>query len=278
LREVLGDPLLVRDGRSLVLTERARALVPAVQAALSAVQTVFEAPPTFDPLAARGEVRLAFGDDTQAAFAGPLIRAFDRVAPGLDLRFHPLGFQTVREGRRGTIDLAFSPDLSALPPSAGRVDLGDFVVRRLYDRRFVTLWSPDRPGPPPTTLARFAEARHVLVSQDGSARGFVDDLLDAVGVVRRIGVTVPSLATAVHLVATTDLVGTLPSELATIVAHPVVQAEPPVAIPPVPMLLVWHPRLGADPRHRFVREQVARTILEAQSAADIPTRPVLPAQ
>jgi DNA-binding transcriptional LysR family regulator len=258
LRDVLGDPLLVKDGRTLTPTERARELVPAVERALDAARAVFEAPPSFDPAAARGEVRLALGDDTQGLFAAAIVAAFAREAPHLDLRFHPLSAETVREGRRGRVDLALTPDLSVLPPTAGRVDLDDFVTRPVYVRRFVTMWSADRPGPAPTTLEAYAEARHVVVSVDGSGRGFVDDVLDELGVRRRIAATVTGMITAARLVAASDLVGTLPGELASIPG--LRSADPPFALPPVPMMLVWHPRFSSDPRHRFVRDLVGRTV------------------
>ncbi|MEQ1571374.1 MAG: LysR family transcriptional regulator [Myxococcota bacterium] len=258
LRAVLGDPLLVRDGRAWVLTDRARALTPAVRRAMIEVERVFAAPQPFDPSGARGAVRLAFGDDAQAAFGGAIVAAFAARAPGLDVRFHPLVFDTVRDGRAGRIDLALTPDLAALPPSAGRVDLDDFVVQRVYDRSFAVAWSPSRVGPPPVTLEAFTAAEHLVVAFDGSGRGFVDDLLERRGVTRRVACTVTGFDAAAAVLGETSLVATLPVEV--VARSALASGPPPVEIPSLPMCLAWHPRSTADPRHRFVREVVQRAV------------------
>src|SRR5512146_428941 len=44
LREHFEDPLLVRKGRQLVLSSRARALAPSVEKAVAAIADVFEEP------------------------------------------------------------------------------------------------------------------------------------------------------------------------------------------------------------------------------------------
>ena len=53
-----------------------------------------------------------------------------------------------------------------------------------------------------------------------------------------------------------------PEEILHLERGEVVSAEPPIALPSLPMQAVWHPRRTAEPRHRFYRELVMAAILE----------------
>jgi len=264
LRDVLGDPLLVRVGRGLVPTPRAEALVPVVSEALQAARRVFTRPEPFDPATARGEVRIAMGDESQATLGPAILESLWRQAPNVDVRLLRLSLETVPLALSGKVDLALSPDLAALPLSAGPApDLREFVVRKLYERRFVVVSSPRHPRRR-FTLESFTAADHLLVGPDGSGRGFVDELLAARGLHRRVAVTVSNFASATHMVAQSRLVATLPEEAVRMASVRLVVARPPLELPTLPVMLVWHPRNTTDPRHRFVRESVVRAIRAAR--------------
>jgi DNA-binding transcriptional LysR family regulator len=261
LRDTLGDPLLVRVGRGVVPTDRARALAEPLADALRAVQRVFSPPDEFDPGTARGELTIGLGDEAQFAFADAIVGAIWAHAPHVDIRVRALTAASLDEGRRGVLDFAIGPDLSPLPAIAGSVDYRDFVVKHLYTRRFVVVSSARNPRRS-LTLAQYLAAHHVIVGFDGGGRGFVDDLLAAEGHTRRVAATVTSFSSAVNLVANTDLLATVPLELVRVSNAAVVAVEAPFPLPTLPMLCVWHPRRTADPRHRFLREVVMRAVIE----------------
>ena len=258
LRDALGDPLLVHVGRGLVPTDRALDLRGPVAEALEAARRVFELPAPWDPATASGELVLAMGDEAQLAYAAAVAVALWAEAPGIALSVRPLSVATVEEGRRGDLDVALSPDLTDLPASAGGVDLSEFVLRPLYRRRFVVASARPRGK---LCLEDYLAADHVIVSFDGGRRGFVDDLLEAQGHRRRVAASVPSFTAAARLVAGTDLLCTLPEEVVWSSDWALHACPPPISLPEIPMLLVWHPRHTPDPRHRFLRELVGRTIL-----------------
>jgi DNA-binding transcriptional LysR family regulator len=259
LRDALGDPLFVREGRRLVMTDRARALREPVAEALRAATSVFERPAPFDPKTASGEFRLALGDEAQTAFAEAILTTLWRELPRLDIRIHRLMRETVVEARRGAIELALAPDLAALPPIAGAVDLSEFVQRKTYDRRFVVVSSPRHPRKR-LDLESYARADHLLVGPDATGRGFVDDYLESHGLRRRVAATVTSFHTAAYVVARTELISTLPEEVVASAEVKLVVAKPPLELPPIPMVLLWLPRHTNDARHRFVRGLVERAI------------------
>ena len=270
LRDALGDPLLVRAGREMILTDRAQALAGPAVAALEAAGQVFAPAPAFDPLTATGPVVLGLGDDTQAAFLRTLYRRFRAESPGLDLRVRAVSEATVDEGRRGLLDLVLAPDLSALPAAAGAVRLDEFVTRPLYTRRFAVIADRTR-WPEPPSLAAYLRAEHVIVSFEAGGRGFVDDLLEQQGARRRVALAVTSFAAMAQVVVGSDLLAVAPWELVTddrLIAHP-----PPLALPPLPMLLIWHPRQTTQPRHRFLRALFTQVVQEAVAGLSPPLPP-----
>lgn len=254
LRAALGDPLFVRAGRGLVPTDRARALRAPVATALLATREVFDHAPGFDPATAAGAWQIGLGDELQSVWAGPLVDALRAAAPGVDVRFRPLSAASLDEGRRGVLDVAVAPDLAALPRIAGAVDYADFVTRPLYERRFVGI---GRKGTPAPDLAAWLAAPHAIVSFDGGGRGFVDELLAARGLARRVVASVTSFPALGALVAHSDVLAVVPAEVAGS-EHAVF--EVPVPVPGLPILLVWHPRRTTDPRHRLLRDVVARVV------------------
>lgn len=261
LRDQLGDPLLVRVGRGVVPTGRARELAGPVREAVRAAERVFAPPPRFDPATARGDWTVALTDEAQLAFADAIVRAVWADAPGVDVRVRPLSLATVDEARRGEVDLAITPDLTALPGTPGAPDLADFVARPLYTRRFVVVGAARHPRPG-LTLADFAAAAHVIVGTDGGRRGFVDDLLAAHGLTRRVAATVLSFPAAAALVAETELLATLPEEVVQVGGAAVRVLPAPLPLPELPMIAVWHPRRTAEARHRHLREATIRAVID----------------
>jgi DNA-binding transcriptional LysR family regulator len=261
LRELLGDELLVRSGRTLVKTARATELQPRVRAALEAVFQALQPVAPFEPRSARGTLRVALGDDVQSALLVPLALLLTKEAPGLELRVRPLTLELPAALERDAVDLAVVPDLRQLPGSPVP-DLSRFVAKKLYRERFVVASRSARRF----SLRSFAAAEHVLVAPTGvNDVGFVDTLLAERGLTRRIAVTVPTFHQAVELVAQSDLIATLPDRALRVSPRPVHTCAAPLPLPALDALIVWHPRYTTDARHRFVRELLRRALQRPES-------------
>ena len=258
LRLLLGDPLLVRVGRGVEVTERGRALRGPVEDALAAARRVLEPPPEFDPLSARGQLVIGLSEEGQLALADSIVRAVWAVAPNIDLRVRALSMQSLEEGRRGVIDLAIAPDLSALPGRAGAVDFSELAARPLYMRRFVVARAPETASP--TDLDSYCAAHHAIVSFEGGGLGFVDDLLAAIGRRRRVAASLSSFPAVARLVSRSSLLATMPEDVVRAMGYPLLISELPFDLPQLPMLLLWHPRFTPDARHRFLRDRVTMAV------------------
>jgi DNA-binding transcriptional LysR family regulator len=106
------------------------------------------------------------------------------------------------------------------------------------------------------TAARYAACRHVSVSRRGRERGAIDAALAPLGLERAVAVMVGSFATAIALARASDLVANVPERHTARLRDGMHTFELPVATPPVTVSMLWHPRMEADPAHRWLRRWV----------------------
>lgn len=248
IRERLGDPLLVRAGRQMVLTPRAEALRPKVR---SAVAQAAQALAPDQPFAAQ-EMERSF-----------VIRASDHVLTVVGVEFDRI----VRDGAPGAV-LRFVPNLADDPEALrdGSADLavgiyGDLPpelrTRVLLTDRFVCAVRADHPTVKKRlSLDQYLALEHVQVAPRGKPGGYVDDVLAERGVARHITRAVPFFLAALRLAARTDYVLTISERIARVMAPclGLRLLEPPVALRPYALKLVWHPRFDGDAGHRWLRE------------------------
>lgn len=247
LRERLGDPLLVRVGRTLEPTARGRELEPRVREALEALARVLAPITAFDPSREEGVVVLAASDYAIAAFLEPALVSLRALAPGLTMRVTVATSATVGELVRGEVQLVVGPRA----PVDG---IDALVLKPLAIDRFVCALRRGHPASKrPLTLARYLALDHVAVGNDRPGPSSVQLALQKLDRVRRVPLVLPSFLAAAHLVASTDLVATLPARLVERV--PGLVARPlPFALAPLELHLGWHPRSTSEPRHRWLRE------------------------
>jgi DNA-binding transcriptional LysR family regulator len=168
--------------------------------------------------AAKSHRRFTIGapDALSTIFLPPLVERVRTHAPAVDLAVReafsvPTAFtvesawdsvRTQLEAR--TIDVAVIPAARSTPR---------FVRKRLYDTNFVVAARRGHPFLRKPTLDRFCALDHVLVSQIGDARGFIDVLLAKQERTRRVALTVPNFMLALSLIAITDMLTAVPRNL-----------------------------------------------------------------
>jgi DNA-binding transcriptional LysR family regulator len=258
LRERFADPLLVRAGRTLVPTPRALQLKPLVHDALAAARRVFEDEPVFEPHLIRRTMTLSVSDYVLLVFGH---RFDDRVregAPGLDLRFIPNALDDAERLRSGETDLAVGI-YGDLPP--------ELKTRPVISDRLVCVVREEHPSVRnKLTLERFVELEHIQVAPRGRPGGYLDEVLEQHGLSRRVARAVPYFHVALELVSRSDRILTVSERIARDLAERLRLKlfEPPLALEPFALSMVWHPRLDADPAHRWLRER----LLEVTQAMD----------
>ena len=252
LRELYGDPLLVRSGRSLELTPRALDILPLLERGLLELEGSVRAPPPFDPRKARLTLRLIAADYSQAVFFGPLLSLVQREAPGIDL--HVMGEAGgLEQLEAGTTDFALLPK-EQVPRT--------FSQRRLFSDGFTCMLRRGHPAlqRKRLSLEQYLELGHLLISPGGSPGGLVDAELAQRGLSRRVVLHVPSFLVAPLVVAETDLISTGPERLFRRMSErfPIVLLPPPLKLARFDLCMVWHARHDRNPAHGWLREAIVR--------------------
>ena len=201
LREIFGDPLLVRLGGGLAPTPLAEKLAPKAAAALDELRGLFRAE-DFDPSTLRRLIRLAAADAQTILLAPRLIARMQAEAPGVDLRFEPIGRDIIARMEQGHVDLCFATAATPLPP-------GVFSEPIASDRLALVM----RRGHPAAnrawSVADYAAYPHATVAFFGDGVSEIDARLAAAGVERRIALTTPHFMATIAAVAGSDLVTTI---------------------------------------------------------------------
>lgn len=256
LRLQVGDPLLVRSGRGMLLTPRAEALRASVHSLVAAARQALTAD---GPFVAR-ELDRTFVIHASDYVLTMLGLALDRVlraeAPRVKLRFVPNSPADATALRDGGAELAIGI-YGDLPQ--------EMRSRPLLTDRFVCLVRADHPAVGKRlTLDQYVGLSHVQVAPRGRPGGYIDELLRARGLGRVVARAVPYFVTAMQLVAQTDYVLTISERLANKLAPGLGLrvVELPLDARPYALSLVWHPRFDGDPGHRFVRDALVRVARE----------------
>jgi DNA-binding transcriptional LysR family regulator len=248
LRDLFGDPLLVRSGRAMVRTPFAESLRPRLSAAITDLRAVLRDPEPFSPETATGTIRIA-ATDYAATLAITAWNACVRPeAPRMDLELVPFGPTTQEDAIRGELDLAISgADVPGLDDR--------FVTKPFLTETFVSVARVGHPlARRKVSLSRFAALDHVLVVTGSGQVSAVDRMLQSHGLSRRVALRVPSFWAALHAVSGSDAVTTLPKRFVDIAGSNVAVLRLADQIPGFSLNLVWHPRNTTTDRHRFVRE------------------------
>jgi DNA-binding transcriptional LysR family regulator len=102
-------------------------------------------------------------------------------------------------------------------------------------------------------LLSTSAGRHILVSRRGLDKGPIDDALELLGLQRRIVTIVGGFATALGLARASDLIATVPERHTRTLRAGMHSFPRPVSLPEMTISMLWHPRLDADPAHRWLR-------------------------
>ena len=249
LRDTLGDPLLVKAGRVLVPTPRALELRDRVSAVVQEAEAVLR--PTeklkLDRLVRTFTLRTS--DGFAENFGPELIARIASEAPGVRLRFVQKPDKDGTSLRDGNIDLETGLVGNAIGP--------EVRTQALFRDRFVGVVQTDHPlSRGKVTAARYANGRHIGITRRGIDRGPIDEALDALGLERNIAVIVGGFATAVALARFSDLIASVPERHTGNLRAGLHTFALPVSTPEITVSLLWHPRLDADPAHRWLRSHV----------------------
>lgn len=256
LREVTGDPLLVRAGRALVPTPRALDLRTRIRPLVDAAEEVLRPALRLDLTSLSQTFTLRCTEGFVETFGPALLARVTVQAPGVRLAFVAKQDKDSTALRDGLVDLETGVTSKSMGP--------ELRSQGLFRDRFIAVVRHGHPlGEGCITPQRYAAAAHVIVSRRGLEMGAVDQALAAHGLTRQTAVTVGGFGSAIALAGVSDMVATVPERHTQGLWRGLQRLVPPLALPAFTIALFWHPRVDADPAHRWIRGLVVEVCRSA---------------
>ncbi len=258
LRELTGDPLLVRSGQGLAPTDAALAMLEPASRLLREAETLFsprQRGGPFDPASAVLSFRIAASDYLDPLFLPRIVELLKREAPLVQVELHPLSAEIDyrRKLASGEVDLVIGNWLQ--PPE-------ELHLGRLMSDEVVCLVAPDHPaarGGRGWTAARYLQSEHVApMAFHAGAPGVIDEHLAAQGLQRNIVVRSAHFSLIPLMVARSWLVLTTGRLFCSryVEALDLRIVRCPVQFPPLTYYQLWHERTHVAPPLRWLRERV----------------------
>jgi DNA-binding transcriptional LysR family regulator len=250
LRELAGDPLLVRSGATMVPTDAALRMIEPSASILRAAEALFSDARGFDPASATQTFRVAASDYLDPQFLPGLVADVKREAPHTRIEIHPLSPDGDYHARlaQGDIDVVIGNWLQ--PP-------GDLHRAELFTDEVVCLVAQDHPAVRRGwTADDWLACEHVAPTPThAGARGVIDEHLETQGLARNITARcahfglIPAMVASSLLVLTT---GRLFCERY-LQRLPLAILPPPVEFPPLTYYQLWHGRSQGSAAARWRR-------------------------
>ncbi len=253
LRQLFGDPLLIRSGHSMTPTERALELHRLFLPLLAQWQQATEEREAFAPQRTSRAFTLLATDYIQFLLLPALSEAIAREAPGLRLNVLPTNpIKTLQLLETNQVELAI-----------GHYDdpSESLRTRPLFTENAVCVIRKGHPAlRRPWTVETYAALEHMKVTSStaGTFAAALAHSLQSRDLDLKVPLTLSSYLAAPHVAARTDLVATLPRSVAQAIAPslPLVMLPLPLTVRDINIAVYWHQRHHADPAHRWLRERL----------------------
>ena len=130
----------------------------------------------------------------------------------------------------------------------------------MFNDRYVCVTRKRHPlKGPRVTFGQLSMFDHIVSDPTGrNLSGPIDAALGLKKLARRVAVAVPTLHMVFDILQSDDFVAFMPERVVRDRRADLKSFETNVATPPIEVFANWHPRVGADARHQWLRELAAR--------------------
>ncbi|MEZ2224323.1 LysR substrate-binding domain-containing protein [Rhizobium sp. RCC_161_2] len=248
LRDMLKDPLFIRERYGIRPTQLAEEIFPTIEAALAQLDELVVHQQDFDPASAERLFLLAPNSYVELVLMPALVARLREQAPGIKLRMTPFGNDLAETGViSGTTAMVLGRVID--PPD-------NLVVQHLMDDGLACIVRRDHPDVGANLTRELYESlKHVNVLPPGRIRAGVFQALGQQNLKREVAVSVTHFLAVPEMVAVTDYCATLPRLICRSLERDrrlkVIPA--PVDLGTFPVEMAWHVRYRHDPAHRWLR-------------------------
>jgi DNA-binding transcriptional LysR family regulator len=248
-RHIAKDELFESTGRGVKPTPRALQLAGPVRRALGLVSDALDHNVEFDIVRSERTFNLILADYGERVLLPRLMELLAEVDSPIRIKtLAAAGMDVAKEMHFGNVDM-----YAWVEP----IDDKAFTSVQMGTVREVCLVREDHPQvKDKLTMEQYAALKHIVL--DTSAEygpSSIDRELWAHGLKREHSMTVHTYFDVPSVLSVTDLVSTMPLQLARRFAdvHPLKVVSAPVARD-LPAFLIWHNSMDKDPGHRWLRE------------------------
>ena len=257
LREMLQDPLFIRERYGIQPTAKAEELAPVIAAALANLDAVILGQQSFDPSKARQLFTIAPNSYVEYVLMPAIVARLRESAPGISLRFVPYGSDLADTGlTSGATALALGRMVD--PPD-------NLIVQHVMEEKLECIVRADHPVVGNRlTRSQYERLKHVNMLPPGRLRAGLFQALAREGLKREVAVSVTHFMAIPEIVAVTDYCATLPSLICRrLASDPRLKVLPaPVNLGTFPVHMAWHVRYRNDPAHSWLRTLFAEVTKE----------------
>jgi DNA-binding transcriptional LysR family regulator len=253
LRELAGDPLLVRSGAAMVPTDAGLRMIEPSASILRAAEMLFSDARGFDSQTTVTTFRVAAADYLDPQFLPQLVAQVKAQAPQSQIEIHPLSAASDYHAQlaQGDVDVVVGNWLK--PPE-------DLHLGKLFADEIVCLVARNHPAAKRGwTQESWLECEHIAPTPTHpGARGVIDEYLEGQGLARNITARCPHFGLLPRMVASSLLVLTTGRQFCERYAGvlPVQILPCPVSFPELVYYQLWHERTHQSAAGRWLRERV----------------------
>ena len=254
LRDHFSDQLFVRRDRSMKPTARARALLPPVKEALTALRRGLSLETNFDLITADRRFRLLLHDFSVPSVLPPIVKALDDAQSSCSVEVITPDWSRPHEAlTNGDADIMLDISLHDQP---------GVTLEPLMDGEAVCVVREAHPTiGHALSPEQFAENGHAVVEKEMRLHLPTARLVMAAGLERRVVAVVPNAASLTVTIATTNLIAIVPRRYAELVA-PIYRLRilpVPFEYPKTKIFLGWATERADDPGLQWLRGLIRAT-------------------
>jgi DNA-binding transcriptional LysR family regulator len=271
LRDLLQDPLFVRQGTHMVPTPFTRNIIEQVRQALQILEVNLSATRNFIPENTRRSFHLSLWEYAEALILPPLLQRLSHAAPGMSITTSRVKRRDLEtELASGSVDLAIEIPMT----------VSDRIRHKwLLNEPFVVVARHGHPAiNKKLDLDTYLAQRHVQVSSRRHGPSLIDVELNRRGLSRQIFLRNQHTQTACMVVSNTDMLMTLPERHAQLLNAGLPGKGAANEVYPFPLQsprleahLYWHESVENDPANRWLREEIQK-VLAPETHSLVPSR------
>lgn len=263
LRKLLGDDLLTRASGGMRLTPYARGLIEPVGRILKDVNALITRSEVFVPEKASRSFRVGVPDSSELLLIPSVLARVRREAPGIQLAIRSVDrVNVLDELDAGTLDMALGIFSEGQVHHKRKLLHTDSYLC-IFNNKLLKLKAP-------LSLTDFLSVPHV-VTRSNVENDVIGEVLAKMGKTRSVALTTPHLLSVAFMVKGAPVLATVHSKLAHYFAKTLALSisPAPIALPDVPISMLWHTSNDKDNAHKWLRRLIAEVMIGVEAANKI---------